>query len=158
MSTGGAFVLLAGLIGVAVVVLGLMSLLFARVTGWRALARQFPARTAFEGPFVFVNGVILGAWGWNAPPLWAGTDEVGIRLQPVAPFVLAFRPVHLPWAAIRGVERREYLFFSSLELRYGEAAGARIGFASSRLVTAIERRLGDGAIVDSLRAAKNGGD
>jgi hypothetical protein len=25
-------------------------------------------------------------------------------------------------------------------------------------VTAIERRLGDGAIVDSLRAAKNGGD
>jgi hypothetical protein len=134
-----------------------MSLLFARLTGWSGLARRFPATTAFEGSLVFVNGVILGTWGWNAPPLWAGTDEVGIRLRPAVPFGLAFRPVHLPWAAIRGVERREYLFFSALELRYGEAARARIGFVPSPLSGAIERRLHDVAAVDSLQAAKNAG-
>jgi hypothetical protein len=141
MSSSGALVLLAVLVAFGSLTFVGMLFVFAFATGWTALARRYPARLAFEGERYRVNGVVLGAWGWNAPPLWAGLDETGIVLRAVSPFALAFRPIHLPWNAIEAVTHREYMFFDVTELRYGRGAQARIGFLPSPIVNQIQARL-----------------
>jgi hypothetical protein len=141
MSAGGALALLAALLGIAFLSAVGMSFVFARMTGWTRLAKLFPARLRFEGRRYRVNGVTLGSWGWNAPPLWAGLDDRGIVLRAVPPFALAFRPIHLPWSAIKSVTHRDYLLFGVLELCYGAEARARIGFVPSPVASLIEERI-----------------
>jgi hypothetical protein len=151
MSGAGALLLLAVLVAFGFLVVASMLFVFALVTGWTALARRYPARLAFEGERYRMRGVVLGTWGWSAPPLWAGLDDTGIVLRAVAPFALAFRPIHLPWAAIEAVTHREYMFFDVVELRYGKRAQAVIGFVESRGGEGPPAAPGPGENVLSLR-------
>jgi len=113
--------------------------LFARLTGWAALARAYPHGSGPHGPFRPTRGVVVGPSGWNAPPLRAGLDDTGIFLAPLPPFSPFFQPLLVPWSAVTGFERREYMFFEVFRLRCGEKAV--IGFLPSAITSAIERRL-----------------
>lgn len=141
MSTLAALALLAGLVALSACIFTAMLFVFAAVTGWRALARRYPASAGPAGRTYRIDSTVLGAWGWNAPPLRATLDDGGILLRAVAPFGIAFRPVHLPWEAIREVRHREFLLFRVTQISYGTGSGAVIGFAASPFVADVEARL-----------------
>jgi hypothetical protein len=125
---------------VLAVAIGALALaLFAQLTGWAALARAYPHGSGPHGPIRPTRGVVVGPSGWNAPPLRAGLDDTGIFLSPLPPFRLFFRPLLVPWGAVTGFERREYMFFEVFRLRCGEKTV--IGFLPSAVTSAIERRL-----------------
>jgi hypothetical protein len=112
---------------------------FARLTGWGELARAYPLGPGHHGARSPTGGVVVGPAAWTAPPLRAGLDDVGISLSPIPPFRPFFRPLLVPWSAITGFERQEYMFFEIVRLRCGEKAV--IGFLPSAVTAAIEARL-----------------
>jgi len=137
-----AVVLLASLAALAFVVVGLMLFLFARLTGWRALAQRFPSPGPRGARSFSSGGVLLGRWGWNGPPLRIGLDDEGVVLHPLALFRLAFADVRFPWREIVSAVHREYLLFDVLEVRLGEGAPITIiGFLPSAAATAISERI-----------------
>jgi len=127
----------------ASLIVALALALFARLTGWTALARAYPLGSQPHGAYRRTGGVVVGPSGWNAPPLRAGLDDAGISLAPFPPFRPFFAPLLLPWSAISGFERREYMFFEVFRLRCGDKAV--IGFLPSGVTSAIERRLSEQA-------------
>jgi hypothetical protein len=141
MSWAGALLLLLGLLGFAALIFLALLYVFSHLTGWRALARAYPMRARFRGPQYRTGGVLVGNWGWAAPPLRVGLDDWGIVLHPVQPFRLAFAGVHLPWQAIAAVEFRAYMFFEALEVQYDGVERALIGFLPSAAATAIAARV-----------------
>jgi hypothetical protein len=114
---------------------------FARITGWTELARTYPLGSQHHGEYARTGGVVVGPSAWNAPPLRAGLDDAGISLSPVAPFRPFFPPLLVPWRAITGIERQEYMFFEIVRLHCGEKAV--IGFLPSAVTAAIVRRLSE---------------
>jgi hypothetical protein len=130
------------MLAVAAAVAAAALALFARITGWAAMARAYPASPGGPDARQKTRGVVVGAWGWNAPPLRAGLDDAGLTLAPRFPFGAFFRPVRIPWAAVTGFERREYMFFEIVRLRCGDEAV--LGFLPSTVTGAIERRLSEG--------------
>jgi hypothetical protein len=139
LSAAGAWALFAGFFIVALVVSGAMLFVFAYLTGWRALARRFPCTS--RSTRLTAGGVIIGALGWNGPPLRIGLDEAGVVLRPMRPFDLAFRTVCIPWSAIVWARHRDYHFFSVLEIGFGPRDGAILGFLPSPAAVAIAKRL-----------------
>jgi len=134
-------ILLIALLGLASLVFLALLFLFSVITGWRALAQAFPLRSAVHAEHYRAGGVVLGVWGWAAPPLWVGIDEVGVVLRPAQPFRLAFETVRVPWDAIEGVTHRAYMLFDVTELRYGDRERALIGFLPSAAASAISERI-----------------
>jgi hypothetical protein len=129
------------MLAVAAAIASAAAVLFARITGWSDLARAFPAPAGATDARSRTGGVVVGAWGWNAPPLRAGVDDDGLTLDPRPPFRAFFRPVRIPWNAVTGFERREYMFFEVFRLRCGEETA--LGFLPSEVTDAIERRLSE---------------
>jgi hypothetical protein len=128
------------MLALAAAVAALALALFARLTGWSALARAYPLGSHPHGAYRRTGGVVVGPSAWNAPPLRAGLDDAGISLAPMAPFRPFFRPLLVPWNAITGFERQQYMFFEIVRLRCGDKAV--IGFLPSTVTAAIEARLG----------------
>jgi len=115
-----------------------MLLVFAQVIGWRALSMAFPGDAGHRaGAPMPSTGVLLGAWGWNAPPLRVALDEQGLWLLPRAPFGVAFRDVRLPWTAILSVGTRHFVLFDVVEVRYGPGPKAVIAFVTGPAATAV---------------------
>jgi hypothetical protein len=140
MNVGAAILLLAVLVALALAIAVLMLLIFAQVIGWRELSRAFPAGAGphIAGRFPF-DGVVLGAWGWNAPPLRISLDNDGLWLLPRPPLGIAFRNIRLPWAAIFAVGPRQFMLFDVIELRYGEGSKDTISFLSGSAAAAVAR-------------------
>jgi hypothetical protein len=68
----------------------------------------------------------------------------------VRPFGLAFGTVCIPWGQIVSARRREYHFFTVLEVCYGSGSGAILGFLPSAAARSIAERLDTTAfVVDS---------
>ncbi len=133
-----AALLIAELMAISAGIALAMLAVFAQVTGWRRLAKDFPALTAVHGaPTLRPDGVLLGAWGWNAPPLRIALDPQALWLLPWPPFNVAFHAVRLPWEAIVATESRRFLLFEVLELRYGQGPKATLGFVKGPAATAI---------------------
>ena len=63
-----------------------------------------------------------------------------VRLRPRAPFAIAFKPIRLPWTAILSVEPRHFALFDVVEVRYGDAPGAAIGFVAGPAADAVAAR------------------
>ncbi len=139
MSLGSALVLLAVLALLAIAIGVLMLLVFSQIIGWRVLSKTYPAHGPSQGGSVPSAGVVLGAMGWNAPPLRIVLDEGGLWLRPRVPFRVAFHDVRLPWNAVLAVGPRRYMLFDVVELRYGEAPKARIGFLAGPAADTIAR-------------------
>jgi hypothetical protein len=141
MSVPAGIALLLALTALAFAVFLALLVAFSYMTGWRALAAAYPLHRTFVGPHFPGGGIVLGASGWTAPPLWGGVDEAGIVLHPVMPFRLAFSSLRLPWSAISKVERKPYMLFETLQLEYDGGARATIGFLPSAAATAISERV-----------------
>lgn len=131
----------------ATVVAMLALALFARLTGWTDVARAYRLGPGARGPWSPTAGVLLGDWGWNAPPLRAELDDDGLALAPLQPFRLFFAPLFVPWGAIAAVEHRSYMFFDIVRLRC--ASGAAIGFLPSAVTAAILERLDKQPLTDA---------
>jgi hypothetical protein len=138
MTTTSALLLIVVLLALAGVIAYALLLAFAQITGWRALVRRFGNARDFHGAFEKSEGVLLGSNAWNAPPLRVGLDEAGIVLQPIAPLRGAFAVVRVPWDAIVSTERRSFMFFDAITLRYGSEPGASITFLAGDVADHIE--------------------
>ena len=99
-----------------------MAFLFAALTGWSALARRYPEHGTEHGEPYRLRGVVVGEWGWSAPPATGYLDDYGILLVAKSPFGVPFRPIHVPWGDVKNVTRRKYMFFEVVEMRYGKLA------------------------------------
>jgi hypothetical protein len=141
MSPADALVLLLWLFVFAIAIFIAMAFLFAALTGWSALARRYPEHGTEHGERYRLRGVVVGEWGWSAPPATGYLDDYGILLVAKSPFGVPFRPIHVPWGDVKNVTRRKYMFFEVVEMRYGKLAARRIGFAPSPFVSEIEKRL-----------------
>lgn len=133
--------ILAGTMGVlAIAQTYFMLATFAFLTGWRRLARTHPGRNAkLAMPALFsTQGVLLDAWGWNAPPLRLGHDREGIVLRPLAAFRPVFPTVKVPWSALVAVERRQYFYGDVLVVHYGPDGRNSIAFLPSALSGRLE--------------------
>jgi hypothetical protein len=117
----------------------LMLLVFSQIIGWRALSKAFPGHRTGSGARIPSDGVVLGAWGWNAPPLNILLDADGVWLLPRAPFRVAFHDVRLPWSAVLAVGPRRFMLFDVVEVRYGAGPKARIGFLAGPTADEIAR-------------------
>jgi hypothetical protein len=122
-----------------------MLVTFAFLTGWRRLARTHPGR---RSPLALpslhaTQGVLLDAWGWNAPPLRVGHDREGIVLRPLALFRPVFPSVKVPWSALVAVERRQYMWGEILIVRYGPDGRDSLSFLPSVLSSEL-RKLSQG--------------
>jgi hypothetical protein len=108
---------------------------FAFLTGWRRLARTHPGHASpLALPVLHTTqGVLLDAWGWNAPPLRLGHDREGIVLRPLAPFRVVFPTVKVPWSALVAVERRQYRWGEIVTVRYGPGGNQSLSFLPSVL-------------------------
>ena len=135
----GAFILLAGLVALAALILIAMTFVFAQLIGWRALARRYGSPPSI-GPQYASKGVLVGAHSWNAPPLSVAIDDVGITLLPKSPFRFAFAPLHIAWPSVASFEARSFAFFDAIELRFGDGASL-ISFVPSRATEAIATHL-----------------
>jgi hypothetical protein len=108
---------------------------FAFLTGWRRLARTHPGR---KSPLALpalhaTQGVLLDAWGWNAPPLRVGHDREGIVLRPLAMFRPVFPTVKVPWSALVAVERRQNPWGEVLIVYFGPDGRDSLSFLPSAL-------------------------
>jgi hypothetical protein len=135
-----AALLLVMLSLLAVAIGVIMLLVFAQVIGWRTLAKRYPASDASGATKGQSDGVVLGAWGWNAPPLRVALDDFGVWLYPRAPFTVAFHNVRLPWEAVLAVGTRHFMLFDVVEIRYGEGPKARIGFIAGATANEVASR------------------
>ena len=133
-----ALLLIVILLLLACIVAYVMLLVFAEIIGWKALVKRFGYVNDFHGSFERSKGVLLGRNAWNAPPLRVGFDDEGIVLRPIAPLRGAFGMVRLPWSAIVSTERRSFMFFDAMTLRYGTEPGASIAFLSASVADHIE--------------------
>jgi hypothetical protein len=133
-----ALVLIVFLFAIAGVVAYVLLLAFAQLTGWKALVKRFGNARDYRGAFEKSDGVLLGSNAWNAPPLRVGLDDAGIVLRPIAPLRAAFSVVRVPWNAIVSTERRSFMFFDVITLRYGPEPGASISFLAGDVADHIE--------------------
>ncbi len=138
MNTTSAIVLIVILFVLAGIIAYAMLVLFAHLTGWSALVKRFGYARDYRGAYEHSNGVLLGPHAWNAPPLRVGLDDAGIVLRPIAPLRGAFAAVRLPWEAIVSTERRSFMFFDTIALRYGAEPGASIAFLAGTVADEIE--------------------
>ncbi len=138
MTTTSALLLIVLLLALAGVIAYALLLAFAQMTGWRALVRRFSDAHDYRGAFEKSEGVLLGSNAWNAPPLRVGLDDAGIVLRPIAPLRGAFSVVRVPWEAIVSTERRSFMFFDAVTLRYGDEPGASITFLAGDVADHIE--------------------
>jgi hypothetical protein len=145
ISAGSAAVLFGSFLVVALLISAAMLFVFAYLTGWHTLARRFPwsSRAGTE----MAGGVIIGPLGFNGPPLRIGLDAAGIVLHPMRPFDLAFGKVCIPWTQIVSARRRDYHFFTVLEVCYGSGNGAILGFLPSPAARSIAERIHTAAFV-----------
>jgi len=132
-----ALLVVLGLLALAIAVL--MLILFAQITGWRALSKAFPAPDGPHADRARTEGVVLGAWGWNAPPLSVSIDDAGMWLFPRPPFTVAFRSVRLPWEAVLSVGTRQFMLFDITEVRYGPEPKSSIGFLAGATADEVAR-------------------
>jgi hypothetical protein len=139
MDLASAALLLAVLALLALAIGVLMLLVFSQIIGWRALSKAYPAHGASHAGSAPSAGVVLGAWGWNAPPLHIVLDEGGVWLIPRPPFRVAFHNVRLPWDAVLAVGPRRFMLFDVVEVRYGESPKACIGFLAGPTANEIAR-------------------
>ena len=134
--TLGGILILTGTMGLlALAQTYFMLATFAYLTGWRRLARTHPGREArLATPALHATqGVLLDAWGWNAPPFRLGYDREGIVLRPLPAFRPIFPTVKLPWSVLVAVERRTYLDGDVLVVRYGPDGRDSLAFLPSVL-------------------------
>ena len=141
MSLADSTILLFAMLAFSFAIVVLMGFVFARLTGWTALSHRYPVSRAFQGPRHRLPGMLIGPWGWNGPPVFAGVDETGLWFFAARPFGLAFRPVHLPWSSMASVGRRAYMFFDVVEVALGDDPDVKIGLLASPFVESIWERL-----------------
>jgi hypothetical protein len=115
--------------------------LFAQLTGWAALVRRYRLVGEPAGRGSRTGGVVVGPWGWNAPPLRVSLDEMGFALAPTLPFRFFFHTVRVPWDAVATIERRENLLFDIVRIECRD--DSVIGFLPSQVTSAIADRLMD---------------
>ncbi len=122
-----------------------MLVTFAFLTGWRRLARTHPGHASpLAMPALHATqGVLLDAWGWNAPPLRVGHDREGIVLRPLAMFRPVFPTVKVPWSALVAVEHRQTTWGEMLCVRYGPDGRESLTFLPSALSSEL-RKLSQG--------------
>ena len=139
MSMGQVLGILAAVGLMSVAVFYVMLFIFARVTGWSAMARRYRDIAREATPFR-AGSAVLGAHAWSSPPLFVGVDDRGITLRPAFPFRPIFARMHVPWDAVVRVECKERMFFDVLELHCGRERESIVGILPSGAADAIAAR------------------
>jgi len=122
----------------------LICFLIATISGWRKLARQFPATSPFTGPTWSFQSARM-RWTSNyGRCLTVGADITGLYLSTLFPFRVGTPPLFLPWSEVSLWRRRKFLWlFRYVDLRLGREA--QIPFMiDGRLADRIQAAAGTG--------------
>lgn len=114
----------------------LVSFVLGTVSGWRRLAKRFPAPQKASGPTIgFRSAVFDFGVGYNHC-LTLEANERGLVLRVLPPFSVTHPPILAPWDSLR-TEHTRFLWRRMVRVRL-ESAGTRVGQFSFPLADAEE--------------------
>ena len=115
--------------------------LVSRMSGWAALASQYPAKAQPTGDLFHMRSGRLRFFSNYSHCLTVAVSSDGIYLKPLFFFRAGHDPVFLPWSAIEAARSSGKSFFSSAHFLVRDKAGG-----SPRTVTLYGQ-----ALVESLK-------
>lgn len=112
-----------------------VSFLVSAMSGWRALADPYLAKSPFSGRRFRLRSAQFGGYVNYGGCLTLGSGPTGLYLAVLAPFRMGHPPLLVPWSDIAAREARSW-FFPAVELRFARVPGASIRL-SRRLARAL---------------------
>jgi len=103
----------------------LVSFLLSAMGGWRALAQQYAAQSAFSGTRFRFRSAQLGGYVNYGSCLTLGATPHGLYLAVLPFFRMAHPPLFIPWNDITAHEARSW-FFAAIEFEFARAPGASL--------------------------------
>jgi hypothetical protein len=136
--THPAFILAVVLIAFAGLVCG-VSLLYGWLSGWRALARRFPARPGMEGERIPIGfRMMVGAVSYGSHVVVETTPEALLLTN--FPLFIGHPPLALPWSVLELQPGWGMLFWGGGRVRVNDQCTLRFAQGPFDLICAAHRR------------------
>lgn len=103
---GTLLIFLIGFLGIWVIV----CVLIARFGGWAQAEKAFAAglEPPEEGPRFGRRTLRIGRFTRYGNAMFVVISKKGVYLRPTWAFRIAHQPLHLPWRAVKAIEKEEY--------------------------------------------------